>query len=54
MSVHHRGVGAIVLFGILGSALVSVTMLPALTISVLEWNDRRKAPAGQHLSARMP
>jgi multidrug efflux pump subunit AcrB len=39
----YRGVGAIVLFGILGAAIVSVTMLPALTISVLEWNDSRKA-----------
>ena len=40
----YRGVGAIVLFGILGAAVVSLTMLPALTISVLKWNDRRKAP----------
>jgi multidrug efflux pump subunit AcrB len=39
----YRGVGAIVLFGILGAAIVSVTMLPALTISVLEWNESRKA-----------
>jgi multidrug efflux pump subunit AcrB len=37
----YRGVGAIVLFGILGAAIVSVTMLPALTISVLEWNEKR-------------
>ncbi|MGB5511279.1 MAG: efflux RND transporter permease subunit, partial [Woeseiaceae bacterium] len=37
----YRGVGAIVLFGILGAAVVSVTMLPALTISVLEWNENR-------------
>jgi len=33
----YRGVGAIVLFGILGAALVSLTMLPALTVTVLEW-----------------
>lgn len=39
----YRGVGAIVLFGILGAALVSITMLPALTISVLKWNDSRSA-----------
>jgi multidrug efflux pump subunit AcrB len=38
----YRGVGAIVLFGILGAAVVSLTMLPALTISVLEWNESRK------------
>ena len=37
----YRGVGAIVLFGILGAAVVSLTMLPALTISVLEWSERR-------------
>jgi multidrug efflux pump subunit AcrB len=39
----YRGVGAIVLFGILGAAFVSLTMLPALTISVLQWNEGRKA-----------
>ncbi len=38
----YRGVGAIVLFGILGAAIVSLTMLPALTISVLQWNEGRK------------
>ncbi|RZV52732.1 MAG: efflux RND transporter permease subunit [Pseudomonadales bacterium] len=32
----YRGVGAIVMFGILGAALVTLTMLPALTIMVLE------------------
>ncbi len=31
----YRGVGAIVLFGILGTALVTLTMLPALTVTVL-------------------
>ncbi len=39
----YRGVGVIVLFGILGAAVVSVTMLPALTISVL--NMSRPKPA---------
>ncbi len=39
----YRGVGAIVLFGILGAAVVSVTMLPALTIAVMEWRASRKA-----------
>ena len=33
----YRGVGAIVLFGILGSAIVSLTFLPALITLVLEW-----------------
>ncbi len=32
----YRGVGAIVMFGILGAALVTLTMLPALTVTVLE------------------
>ncbi|TDT41462.1 multidrug efflux pump subunit AcrB [Halospina denitrificans] len=31
----YRGVGAIVLFGLLGATLVTVTFLPALTVSVL-------------------
>ncbi len=31
----YRGVGAIVMFGILGAALVTLTMLPALTVAVL-------------------
>ncbi len=35
----YRGVGAIVLFGILGAAIVSLTMLPALTVSVLSRSD---------------
>jgi multidrug efflux pump subunit AcrB len=36
----YRGVGAIVMFGILGAAAVTLTMLPALTVSVLQ----RKQP----------
>ena len=35
----YRGVGAIVLFGILRAAVQSVSMLPALTIAVLEWRS---------------
>jgi multidrug efflux pump subunit AcrB len=38
----YRGVGAIVLFGILGAAVVSLTMLPALTVTVLEGSGRRR------------
>ena len=38
----YRGVGAIVLFGILGAAIVSLTMLPALTIAFLQWSENRK------------
>ena len=44
----YRGVGAIVLFGILGAAIVSLTMLPALTVSVLEW--RRPTADGARLA----
>jgi multidrug efflux pump subunit AcrB len=36
----YRGVGAIVMFGILGAAVVTLTMLPALTVFVLEWRER--------------
>jgi len=36
----YRGVGAIVMFGIIGAALVTLTMLPALTVVVL--NLRRR------------
>ncbi len=43
----YRGVGAIVLFGILGAAIVSLTMLPALTVTVLEW--RRPGAAASEL-----
>ncbi|WP_022726646.1 efflux RND transporter permease subunit [Fodinicurvata sediminis] len=38
----YRGVGAIVLFGIMGAAVVALTFLPALTVFVLHWS-RRKA-----------
>ena len=40
----YRGVGAIVLFGILGAAIVSLTMLPALTVTALEWRRPRRSP----------
>jgi multidrug efflux pump subunit AcrB len=37
----YRGVGAIVMFGIIGAALVTLTMLPALTVTVLKVVERR-------------
>ncbi|MEH6636793.1 MAG: efflux RND transporter permease subunit [Halioglobus sp.] len=37
----YRGVGAIVMFGILGAALVTLTMLPALTVTVLNLSNRQ-------------
>jgi multidrug efflux pump subunit AcrB len=42
----YRGVGAIVLFGILGAAIVSLTMLPALAVIVLKWVESRGAGKG--------
>ncbi len=36
----YRGVGAIVMFGIVGAALVTLTMLPALTVMVLGWRQQ--------------
>ncbi len=41
----YRGVGAIVLFGLLGTAVVTLTVLPALTVFVLQWLHRRRATA---------
>jgi len=41
----YRGVGAIVLFGILGAAAVSLTFLPALTTLVFALLERRHRPA---------
>lgn len=38
----YRGVGAIVMFGILGAALVTLTMLPALTVVVLQLQSPHK------------
>jgi multidrug efflux pump subunit AcrB len=42
----YRGVGAIVLFGLAGTAIVTLTFLPALTVSVLEWSEHRRGGAG--------
>ncbi|MGB1141210.1 MAG: efflux RND transporter permease subunit, partial [Halioglobus sp.] len=39
----YRGVGVIVMFGIVGAALVTLTMLPALTVAVLTLQGRRQA-----------
>lgn len=38
----YRGVGVIVMFGILGTAIVTLTFLPALTLSVLLFFENRK------------
>ncbi len=39
----YRGVGVIVMFGILGAAIVTLTLLPALTVFVLQWQQYRLA-----------
>lgn len=36
----YRGVGVIVMAGIIGAAIVTLTMLPALTVIVLEWREK--------------
>ncbi len=41
----YRGVGAIVMFGLLGTAVVSLTFLPALTVAVLAWRHERSQAA---------
>ena len=40
----YRGVGVIVMFGLLGTAVVSLTFLPTLTVSVLQFFELRKNP----------
>ncbi|MEM7284462.1 MAG: efflux RND transporter permease subunit, partial [Pseudomonadota bacterium] len=41
----YRGVGVIVMFGILGSAVVALTLLPVLTVLALQWFQvRDKTP----------
>ena len=42
----YRGVGAIVLFGLAGAAIVTLSFLPAATIMVLSWTRRDPAPDG--------
>ena len=46
----YRGVGAIVLFGILGAAIVSLTMLPALTVSVLSRSESERGDVPARVS----
>jgi multidrug efflux pump subunit AcrB len=39
----YRGLGAIVLFGVAGATIVTLTFLPALTVFVLRIRERRVA-----------
>jgi multidrug efflux pump subunit AcrB len=38
----YRGVGAIVLFGLLFTSLVTLTFLPVLLVTVLNWINPKK------------
>jgi multidrug efflux pump subunit AcrB len=42
----YRGVGAIVLFGLAGAAIVTLTFLPAVTVWALEWAEKRARRLG--------
>ena len=46
----YRGVGAIVLFGLAGAAIVTLTFLPALTVWVLSLSERRRDAREQRSS----
>jgi multidrug efflux pump subunit AcrB len=37
----YRGVGVIVMFGILGATLVTLTLLPAITVWLLQWTSKK-------------
>jgi len=41
----YRGVGVIVMFGLLGAAIATVTFLPALSVVVLGWRDSDRSAA---------
>ena len=43
----YRGVGAIVLFGLAGAAMVTLTFLPAATVTVLSWTQRKQSSSGK-------
>jgi multidrug efflux pump subunit AcrB len=47
----YRGVGAIVLFGVLGTAVISLTFLPAVSIAVLGRRQRQGGDEGRSRSA---
>ncbi len=50
----YRGVGVIVLFGILGTAIVTLTFLPALTVTVLRLAERFKLRSGSRSPVHTP
>ncbi len=42
----YRGVGVIVMAGIIGATLVTLTTLPSLTVMVLNWTERKNRYTG--------
>ncbi len=50
----YRGVGTIVLFGIAGAAVVTLTFLPALTVWVVGWSESRARPPAIDEGAVLP
>jgi hypothetical protein len=44
----YRGLGAIVLFGLMFATIVTIVFLPALLVEVLSWRERRRVPGELH------
>jgi multidrug efflux pump subunit AcrB len=44
----YRGLGAIVLFGLMFATIVTIVFLPALLVEVFSWRERRRVPGGLH------
>jgi multidrug efflux pump subunit AcrB len=42
----YRGLGVVVLSGLVCSTIVTLTFLPAALVELLAWRERRRAPAG--------
>jgi multidrug efflux pump subunit AcrB len=42
----YRGLGVVVLFGLVCSTIVTLTFLPAVLVELLQWRERRRASAG--------
>ena len=47
----YRGLGVIVLFGVAGATIVTLTFLPALTVLVLKIRERRTGAWGRETAA---
>ncbi len=47
----YRGLGVVVLSGLVCSTIVTLTFLPAALVELLEWRERRRATAGTRAPA---